>query len=178
MATTKDRIEALTRGSGEIDRPRGGPGPDWALEELWAAPAHGPDPRPAPAAPWRRLALGGRMSPAWALAVALGWVAAVVVVEVTVPPPPAATLAPDPFLVVALNVIWNLAFFGALAGAAARRRWGLAASGVGAVIAFGLAVACPVSGHHEGVGLWWGLQLAAFGGLAALSAAGLRRARG
>jgi hypothetical protein len=177
MATTKDRIEALNRGSGDIDRLGAEPETDRTLERLWAEPAHRPTRTRAPAAPLRRLRLGGQMSPAWALAVALGWVAAVIVVEITVPPPPPATLAPDPFFVVALNTIWNLAFFGALAGAAARRRWGLAASAVGAVLALGLAVACPVSGHHESVGLWWGLELAAFGGLAALSFAGLRRNR-
>jgi hypothetical protein len=173
MATTKDHIQTLDQGS--ADGGRAGSATTKALEELWATPAHRPD--RVKEAPGRRLGLTGPIGPAWALAVALGWVAAVIVVEVTVPPPPAATSATEPFVVVALNAIWNLAFFGALAGAVARRRWGLAVSAVGAVTAFGLAVACPASGHHESVGLWWGVQLAAFGALAALSLAGLRRRR-
>jgi hypothetical protein len=177
MATTKDRIKALDRAKRDTDRVT-----DHVLEDLWVAPArqHGPSPAPAPAPrvpAWRRLRLGGRMSPAWALTIALGWVAAVVVVQITLPPPPPTNPAAEPFFAVALNMIWNLAFFGALAGAAVRQRWGLAASAVGAVIGFSLAVACPVSGHHETVGLWWGAQLAAFGGLSALSIAGLRRGR-
>ena len=163
MATTKDRIEEL--------------------EALWTEPAP-----PATAAPVSRpglvvrlrarlaaLRLGGRMAPGTALALGLGWVAAVVTVSIALPPPPPARLGPDPALIVALNQLWNLAFYGALAGAAVRRRWGLAVSAVGAVTALGLSIACPVSGHHESVGLWWAAELVAFGALSAFSVTALRR---
>ena len=170
MATTKDRIDEL--------------------ETLWRTPVPpGSAPEAAtPPAPVERVSLvarlagrlrairlGGRLAPGTALALGLGWVAAIVTVEIALPPPPPARVAPDPALIVALNLLWQLAFYTALAGAAMRRRWGLAASAVGAVTALGLAIACPVSGHHDSVGLWWAAELVAFGALSAASLAALRR---
>jgi hypothetical protein len=43
------------------------------------------------------------------------------------------------------------------------------------LLLLGLAVACPVSGHHEHVGAWWFAQLGAFTALTGASLAGLRR---
>jgi hypothetical protein len=170
MATTKDRIEELEALWTE-------PAPAGPAPETPVSPPAASRPRAAArlVARLRALRLGGRMAPGTALALGLGWVAAVVTVSIALPPPPPARVAPDPALVVALNQLWSLAFYAALAGAAMRRRWGLAVSAVGAVTALGLAIACPVSGHHDSVGLWWAAELVAFGGLSAFSLAALRR---
>jgi hypothetical protein len=179
MATTKDRIEQLE--SLWTEPTPAGQAPEAPVAAPAAPPARRPLARDAATvaarlvARVRALRLGGRMAPGTALALGLGWVAAVVIVPKILPAPPPARVGPDPALVVALNQLWSLAFYGALAGAAVRRRWGLAVSAVGAVTALGLAIACPVSGHHDSVGLWWAAELVAFGGLSAFSLRGLLR---
>jgi len=51
-----------------------------------------------------------------------------------------------------------------------------AAVGAG-VLAVGLSVACPLSGHHSGIGWWWYTQMALSVGFLAFGAAAWRRHR-
>lgn len=82
--------------------------------------------------------------------------------------------APDPVqppLIVALNVAFNVGFFGALIGAAARRRFALAGSVVaGAAIAI-MATFCGLEGH---TGLWIPAQFAVGAGFLAYGSLRLR----
>jgi hypothetical protein len=56
-----------------------------------------------------------------------------------------------------------------------RHRSGAVASAVGAACLVVMTVACPVSGHHAGIGIWWGFQLAGSLTLLGLSRAALAR---
>lgn len=82
--------------------------------------------------------------------------------------------APDPVqpaLIVALNVVFNLGFFAALAGAAMRRRFALLGSAVaGAAMAI-MATFCGLEGHS---GLWIPAQFAVGAGILAYGAHRLR----
>jgi hypothetical protein len=175
MATTKERIQELSRSEAArapVDR-RAAEELD-ALETAWSAPARLDRPeRPARA----RRGLGAVISPAWALGSALAWIVLLTVGYGVMPEPTAAELAQArPWLLAVLDWATLALLVGALVGFAARRRFGLAASLGSSAILVGFSVACPVTGHHETVGAWWGIQLACFAGLAAMSAIGLRRA--
>ncbi|MGH8974133.1 MAG: hypothetical protein ACRD0C_13140 [Acidimicrobiia bacterium] len=61
------------------------------------------------------------------------------------------------------------------AGFLQRRRFGAVASAAGAACLVVMTVACPVSGHHSGIGIWWGFQLAGSLTLLGLSRAALAR---
>jgi hypothetical protein len=65
--------------------------------------------------------------------------------------------------------------YGTMFGLSTRRPWAMRASmlavGFGAV----LAIACAATGHHTGS--WWAYELAAFGGLGAMTRGAARRAR-
>lgn len=105
----------------------------------------------------------------------LAWIA-VFSVAIAVEPAPASD-TPEPlwasFLFLAL-----MASLGAMAAGLARgRRLGLMASMAAAGLALVGTVMCPVSGHHAGVGAWWGVQMVGFTGLMAASLMGLRRTR-
>jgi len=134
-----------------------------------AAPAA--DPRP----PRRRLfaELGGPLSRSWGLALAVAWVV-VVAVGMAVEPAPANPDAPVPLIADLLST-GLMATWGAMAaGIFQRRRFAAAASVVGGLGLLALTVACPASGHHGGIGAWWGVQMVGVVGLLALSGRALR----
>ena len=54
-------------------------------------------------------------------------------------------------------------------GLAGRRPLGAWASAAAGATMLAGAIACPISGHHESVGLWWFYELAGAAGLIALS---------
>ena len=81
----------------------------------------------------------------------------------------------EPFFGLLLEISMNVLFVATLAGLVARRRWGLAVSLAGAVLATAASIACPVSGHH-GFGAWWYGQMACMLALVGMSAAALSRA--
>jgi hypothetical protein len=70
-----------------------------------------------------------------------------------------------------------LAWTAMAAGLVARRPSGAWASFAAGVVLLGAAIACPVTGHHQGVGLWWFYQLAGAAVLIALSLRAVPRPR-
>jgi hypothetical protein len=165
MATTKERIEELTRAGQAPDDVRD-------LEAAWSAPAALPRPEHT-----LRRRLLAPIPPLWAVAGLIAWIVLPqIAFEVMPPPSPQALAEPVPLFASILQ--WGALGLqvAALAGFAARRRWGLLASLAAGSVLLGLTVACPISGHHEAVAAWWGVQLACFGALTAMSVAGLRKA--
>ncbi|HZA00289.1 MAG TPA: hypothetical protein VE575_16125 [Acidimicrobiales bacterium] len=126
--------------------------------------------RPAAGAPH------GRLAPAWAAVLGLGWPLAIVVSAV-IEPAPAEPAAAEP-LIVSLAGLGLLAAIMLTVVAAARRHPSAAVAGVVAgLIALVFTVTCPVTGHH-GIGAWWFGQLAVTMAMLGASAAALgRRAR-
>jgi hypothetical protein len=155
MATTKDRLEELTR-----------PGPDAQVEAPEAPPV-------------ARVPLGARLQEPiggqQALTAAVAWAAALAI-GIAVEPPATNPDAVDPWFVSALGTILLVAMLATAAGLWLRRRWGMAASLLAAGLLVVSTVMCPVSGHHAGVGAWWVVQLGCGLGLMAASALGLRQA--
>jgi hypothetical protein len=85
-----------------------------------------------------------------------------------------ATSHPVPVVGVVLEVSMYLLLAVIVTGLVMQRRWGLAASLAGAVLATAASIACPVTGHHQ-FGTWWFGQMACMLGLVAISVATLRR---
>jgi hypothetical protein len=175
MATTKDRLDELTRHERELD--------DHdvvALEDGGVADAEVP-----PAAAGNRLAaavlpmsLGRRLleplSGRWAAIGAVAWVV-LLGIGIAVEPQPTNPDAVDPWFLNVLGAVLLAAVVAAFAGFSLRQRWGLAASLLASGLLVVSTVACPVSGHHTQLGAWWVVQLGCGLGLVTTSALGLRR---
>ena len=73
-------------------------------------------------------------------------------------------------LALALLGSWATMVSGFLRG----RRYGAVASVAGAACLVGMTVGCPLSGHHAGIGAWWGVQLVGSLMLLGLGRAALR----
>lgn len=121
-----------------------------------------------PGADTRGRTSGGRLPLRWA------WFAALVgpvvaAVSIAIEPTPADPDAPESLMATILGMVLLVAWFGAAASAARRHPVALAwAGGVGGFSVV-MALSCPISGHHAGVGAWWFGQLAVAGGALALS---------
>ena len=115
-----------------------------------------------PPAPAARSDAG--LSKASALVLALGWpLAWIIAVAVE----PAAPTAHVPLILEVFSLGIMLAMGLLMVTAAARKPAALAWAGVtGAALLFS-AIACPVSGHHPGIGAWWFVQMAVIGGMVA-----------
>jgi hypothetical protein len=168
MATTKDRLDQLTRRERELD--------DHdvvALEDGGVADAQAP---PAPAVlptslRWRLLEpLSGR----WAAIGAVAWVV-LLGIGITVEPQPTNPNLVDPWFLNVLGAVLVAAVVAAFAGFWLRQRWSLAASLLASGLLVVSTVACPASGHHTQLGAWWVVQLGCGLGLVTTSALGLRR---
>ena len=175
MATTKDRLEELTRPERELQDHDA-----VALERLWMAGRQTPPAAagnaPAVAVP-RSSTLGrllGPISGRWAAIGAVAWVV-LLGIGIAVEPPPTNPNAVDPWFVDALGMLFLTAVAGAFAGFWLRRRWSLAASLLASGLLVVSTVACPASGHHTHLGAWWVVQLGCGLGLVATSSLGLRR---
>jgi uncharacterized membrane protein len=175
MATTKDRLEELTRPERELQDHDA-----VALERLWVTGAEVP---PAAAGKGSAVAaphssLRGRLlepiSGRWAAIGAVAWVV-LLGIGIAVEPPPTNPNAVDPWFVDALGIMFLTAVVGAFAGFWLRRRWSLAASLLASGLLVVSTVACPASGHHTQLGAWWVVQLGCGLGLVATSSLGLRR---
>ena len=129
----------------------------------------------APSQPRRRLFadLGGPLSRAWGFALVAAWVV-VIAVGLAVEPAAVDPDAPVP-LVADLLSTGLMATWGAMAaGVFQRRRFAAAASMVGGIGLLALTLGCPISGHHAGIGAWWGVQIVGALALLALSGRALR----
>ncbi len=102
-----------------------------------------------------------------ALVLALGWpLAWIIAVAVE----PAAPTDHVPLILEVFSLGIMLAMGMLMLTAATRRPAALGWAGVtGAALLFS-AIACPVSGHHPGIGAWWFVQMAVIGGMAAATA--------
>jgi hypothetical protein len=117
-----------------------------------------------PASPVRTDAGLGKAS---ALVLALGWpLAWIIAVAVE----PAAPTDHVPLVLEVFSLGIMLAMGMLMITAATRKPAALAWAGVtGAALLFS-AIACPVSGHHPGIGAWWFVQMAVIGGMVAATA--------
>ena len=115
-----------------------------------------------------------RLSRGWCMGLLLAW-AFVFSTAVAVEPPPAHPNAPEPLAAVLLGT----ALLGAWAvmgvGLLARHPAGAKASFVAGALFLAGAIACPVTGHHSSIGLWWFYELAGAATLMALSLLALPR---
>ena len=120
-----------------------------------------PPRRPAPAG-------DGRLSRGWAFALPVAW-AVIFSTAAAIKPPPAHPNAPEPVIGVLLGMVLFSAWTAMVIGLAGRRPLGAWASGAAGLTMLAAAIACPVSGHHESIGLWWFYELAGAAALIALS---------
>ena len=113
-----------------------------------------------------------RLSGRWPAVLAGAWVT-IFTLGVAVEPGSSGE-EPSPLVATALGLVllgsWVVMASGLLRG----RRYGAVASVVGAVCLVAITVACPLSGHHAGIGPWWGVQLVGSFTLLGLSRAALR----
>lgn len=112
----------------------------------------------------------------WGLLLALAWPAVVAVCTAVEPTP-----APDPLpalLVVFATVTYLVLLAGMMATfvTAVGRRPAIGnASTVAAAAAIVATVSCPLSGHHEGIGAWWAVQMVLSVGMLVVSRLVARR---
>ena len=109
----------------------------------------------------------------WAAGLAVAWIA-IFTTGVALEPAPTDPNAASPLVETMLGLGLMAAWFVMAAGFAKRRRYGAGGSLVGAVILVGMTFACPLSGHHSGIGAWWLFELAGSTTLVGLSGRALR----
>ena len=153
-------------------------GPD-KLEELIefeveTRPASPPPPAPAPPMTRNSSRWAAPLSGRWAATLTVAWVS---IFSIGIALEPAA--ADDEALpllgavvVTGLMASWVMM----AAGFAQRRRYGAVASLFAAGFLVAMTIACPVSGHHAGIGAWWWFDAAGSLALVAASGAALRSA--
>jgi len=117
-----------------------------------------------------------RLSRGWCLGLLLAW-AFIFSTSIAIEPPPAHPNAPEPLAAVLLSTVllasWALMGVGLLA----RHPSGAKASFVAGGLFLAAAIACPITGHHSSIGLWWFYELAGAASLMALSLLALPRRR-
>jgi hypothetical protein len=170
MATTKARLDELTRHERELDDHN-----VVALEDGGVADAE-VGKGPAVTAPGSSLR-GRLLEPItvrWAASGAVAWVV-LLGIGIAVEPQPTNPNAVDPWFLNVLGTVLLAAVVAAFAGFWLRQRWSLAASLLASGLLVVSTVACPASGHHTQLGAWWVVQLGCGLGLVTTSALGLRR---
>ena len=175
MATTKDRLDELTRRKREPDDHDVVALQDGGVADAQVPPAAAGN-RPAPAV--LPTSLRGRLlepiTGRWAAIGAVAWVV-LLGIGITVEPQPTNPNVVDPWFLNVLGTVLLAAVAAAFAGFWLRQRWSLAASLMAAGLLVVSTVACPASGHHTQLGAWWVVQLGCGLGLVTTSALGLRR---
>jgi len=119
--------------------------------------------------------LDERLSGWWAAGLAVAWFA-IFTTGVALEPSPADPNAAVPLVETLFVSGLMIGWFVMAAGFAKRRRYGAAGSLAAAVFLVGMTFACPLSGHHSGIGAWWWFELAGSTTLVALSGRALRAA--
>jgi hypothetical protein len=115
-----------------------------------------------------------RLSRGWCIGLLVAW-AFIFSTAAAVEPPPAHPNAPEPIAAVLLATVLFAAWAFMGVGLAARHVNGAKASFVAGGLFLAGAIACPVTGHHQSVGLWWFYELAGAATLMALSLRALPR---
>ncbi|MGH9034260.1 MAG: hypothetical protein ACRD0O_00720 [Acidimicrobiia bacterium] len=115
---------------------------------------------------------GRRLSGRWALVLAGAWVT---IFTLGVAVEPASTGEENlPLVGAALATVLMGSWAVMASGLIQKLRYGAVASAVGAGTLLAMTVGCPLSGHHAGIGAWWGVQLVGALTLLAVSRAALR----
>jgi hypothetical protein len=114
---------------------------------------------------------GDGLTSRWAGVLTGAWVAIFGLGVVLEPAPTGEEAFPLVGTVLALALMGCWAMMAA--GFIQRRRSGALASAGGAGILVVMTIACPVSGHHAGIGPWWAFQLVGSLALLGLSRAAL-----
>lgn len=109
----------------------------------------------------------------WALGLAVAWYAGLLQLSLTTPSGPRTGGEPVWAQLLQLGVFVMVT--ATAYGLARRSRAGLVASVAGGLVVMGLIVSCPLTGHHEHVGVWWFAQLAGFTALTGAGLVGLAR---
>jgi len=117
-------------------------------------------------------ALTDRLSGGWALFLTAAWVT-IFTTGAALEPAPTNGHA-MPLLAALLAGALMLGWMVMAAGFAQRRRYGAAGSLGAAGVLVAMTIACPLSGHHAGIGAWWWFELAGSLALVAASEAALR----
>ncbi|HTC80006.1 MAG TPA: hypothetical protein VK848_00550, partial [Acidimicrobiia bacterium] len=130
------------------------------------------DPAPAATGRPRRAALTDPLSGGWALFLTVAWVT-IFTIGVALEPAPANEDA-MPLLGAVLMSGLMTGWVVMAAGFAHRRRYGAAGSLGAAGVLVAMTIACPLSGHHAGIGAWWWFEVGGSLTLVAASRAALR----
>jgi hypothetical protein len=175
MATTKDRLDELTRRKTELEDHDVVAVADGGMADAEVPPAAvGNEPAPAVLGPSLRERLLEPITGRWAAFGAVAWVA-LLGIGIAVEPQPTNPNVVDPWFLNVLGTVLVAAVVAAFAGFWRRQRWSLAASLLASGLLVVSTVACPASGHHAQLGAWWVVQLGCGLGLVTISALGLRR---
>jgi hypothetical protein len=124
------------------------------------------------AAPTHRRDLSDELSGGWGLFLTVAWIVIFSAGAALEPAP--ANPGAMPFLAGVLASALMVGWLVMAAGFAQRRRYGAAGSLGAAGVLVAMTVACPLSGHHAGIGAWWWFQVAGSLALVAASRAALR----
>jgi hypothetical protein len=140
----------------------------WFVEPAAGDPVTAP---PGDAAAVGRRELTDELSRGWARFLTIAWIV-VFSLGATLEPAPAN---PDamPFLAGVLATGLMTGWVVMAAGFAQHRRYGAAGSLGAAGVLAAMTVACPLSGHHAGIGAWWWFEVAGSVALLAASRAAL-----
>lgn len=115
--------------------------------------------------------VAGSLTTAWAAVLGVGWPIALSIATAVEPAPAQPDAAPAlTDQLISLALLTGLVL--TCVAAASRLRSAAVAGTATGLGAFGLALACPVTGHHQ-FGLWWIAQLCLVGGMLAVSLAAL-----
>jgi hypothetical protein len=175
MATTKDRLDELTRHERELDDHDVGALEDGRVADAEVLPVAAGN---GPAVAVLRMSLRERLlepiTGRWAAFGAVAWVV-LLGIGMAVEPQPTNPNVVDPWFLNVLGAVLVATVVGAFVGFWLRQRWSLAASLLASGLLVVSTVACPASGHHTQLGAWWVVQLGCGLGLVTTSALGLRR---
>jgi hypothetical protein len=122
----------------------------------------------------RPLDPGGRLSGRWAAGLTLAWLA-IFSLGAALEPTPADGNA-MPILGATLETGLMVGWMVMAVGFVHRRRYGAFGSLGAAVVLVAMTIACPLSGHHAGIGAWWWFEVAGSMALVSASATALRSA--
>jgi len=146
--------------------------PEPETDRLVDPAATGADHAPAATGRERRAALTDPLSEPWPLVLTVGWVS-IFSIGVALEPSPANADA-MPLLGALLGSGLFLGWAVMVAGFVQRRRYGAVGSLGAAGVLVAMTIACPLSGHHAGIGAWWWFEVAGSLTLVGASRAALR----